>query len=458
MADNENKKRYDPDKDISFLCAESKKYNFIDPADFARYRVKKGLRNADGSGVIAGLTRICNVHGYVMNEGEKSPVEGELVYRGIDVRKLVTGCQSENRFGFEEVAWLLLYGKLPTAHQLEVFNRALARQRELPDTFVDDIIIKCPAGNLMNALQRSTLALYCYDDNPEEPTLENVMRQSISLIAKMPGMMTAAYQVKRRNFDRKSMYFHLPKAEYSVAENILRSIRSDKSFTDEEAKMLDLCLVLHAEHGGGNNSTFATRVLTSSATDTYSAISAGIGSLKGPRHGGANQKVMQMMDAIKENVSNWEDETEVERFLEKIINREAGDGSGLIYGMGHAIYTISDPRAILLKAYAEKMVAGTEDEAEYRLIELVEKLTPGVFQRKKGIDAPLCANVDLYSGLVYTMLGVPPELITPLFAVARTVGWCAHRMEEMFTTGGKIIRPGYKAIAPRAEYVSIDQR
>ena len=449
---------YDPDKDISFLCAESQKYNQIDPKDFTRNYVKRGLRNPDGTGVVAGVTKICNVHGYVIDEGEKSPVEGHITYRGINLEDIVDACSRDNRFGFEEVAWLLLYGKLPTSHQLDIFNRALSRQRELPDSFLDDNIIKCPSPNLMNSLQRSTLALYNYDENPDDISIENTMRQSISLIAKMPLLAVAAYQVKRRVYDRKSMYFHLPKAGLSVAENILRTIRADKNFTDDEAKMLDLCLVLHAEHGGGNNSTFATRVLTSSATDTYSAISAGIGSLKGPRHGGANQKVMEMTECIKENVSNWGDETEVRSFLRKLMDKEAGDGSGLIYGMGHAVYTISDPRAIMLKAYAEKMVAGTEHEAEYRLLELVEKLSPGVFSEKKGVDAPLCANVDLYSGLVYTMMDIPPELITPLFAVSRTVGWCAHRMEEILTTGGKIMRPAYKAVSPRAEYIALDQR
>lgn len=451
-------KHYDPDKDITFLCAESRKYTSIDKTEYQRYKVKRGLRNADGSGVMAGLTKICNVHGYVMDEGEKSPVPGQLIYRGFNLEDIVDACTAEDRFGFEETAWLLLYGQLPTKHQLDVFNRALARQRELPPTFVDDVITKVPCQNIMNALQRATLALYTYDEDPDGITLENIMRQAISLIAKMPTMMVAAYQVKRRIFDHKSMYFHNPKKELSVAENILRTMRSDKQFTDAEAKMLDLCLILHLEHGGGNNSTFATRVLTSSGTDTYSAVAAGIGSLKGPRHGGANAKVMEMMSHIKENVSNWQDETEVAAFLQKLLDKEAGDGSGLIYGMGHAVYTVSDPRAIMLKRYAEIMVAGTEYEAEYNLIQLVEKLTPALFRKKKNLDVPLCANVDMYSGMVYTMLNIPPELMTPLFAVARTVGWCAHRIEEAMTTGGKIIRPAYKAISPKAAYIPLDKR
>jgi len=450
--------RYNSDKDIAFLCEQSRQYNYIDPKEFDRNYVKRGLRNSDGTGVMAGLTRICNVHGYVVYEGDRSPREGQLVYRGIDVRNIVSACRADDRFGFEECAWLLLYGKLPTVHQLEIFNRVLATERDLPDTFVDDIIMKSPTPDVMNALARATLALYSYDPAPEDLSLENTMRQSISLIAKMPTMAVAAYQVKRHKFDRKSKHLHIPKPELSLAQNILRTLRADKQFTDAEAKMLDLCLLLHAEHGGGNNSTFATRVLTSAATDTYSAIAAGIGSLKGPRHGGANQKVMEMTEHIKSGVQNWSDETEVRSFIKKLLDKEAGDGSGLIYGMGHAVYTISDPRAILLKQYAESMVGGTAYEAEYRLLELVEKLTPGLFAEKKGISTPLCANVDLYSGLVYTMLDIPPELITPLFAVARTVGWCAHRIEEILTTGGKIIRPAYKAISPRTEYTEIGQR
>lgn len=451
--------RYDPDKDITFLCEESRKYNYIDPSDFGRYKIKRGLRNEDGTGVMAGLTKICNVQGYIYgSDGKIIPTEGKLTYRGIDVAELVDGFVAEDRFGFEEVAWLLLFGQLPTAHQLDVFDRALSKQRDLPDLFVDDIIIKAPTRDIMNALQRSVLALYSYDEDADDITMENVIRQSMSIIAKLPTIMVAAYQVKRRTYDRKSMYFHHSKQELSVAENILRTLRWDKQFTDDEAKLLDLMLVLHAEHGGGNNSTFSTRVLTSSATDTYSAISAGIGSLKGPRHGGANAAVRFMMESIKDGVRNWEDETEVAAFIEKIMDKQAGDGSGLVYGMGHAVYTVSDPRAIMLKKYAHKLSEGTEYEREFDLTQRVETLAPGIFQRRKGTSAPLCANVDMYSGLVYTMLGIPPELFTPLFAVSRTVGWCAHRIEELLTTGGKIIRPGYKAIAPDSRYQMLAER
>jgi citrate synthase len=310
----------------------------------------------------------------------------------------------------------------------------------------------------MNALQRSVLALYSYDDKADDISLENVMRQSISVIAKLPTMMVAAYQVKRRVYDRKSMYFHHCKENLSTAENILRTLRWDKQFTDQEAKTLDLCMLLHAEHGGGNNSTFTTRVLTSTATDTYAAIGAGIGSLKGPRHGGANEKVMEMISYVKAGVQNWEDETEVERFLGKIMDKTEGDGSGLIYGMGHAVYTVSDPRATILRDYALKMSQGTSFEREFNLLCKVEKLAPKVFNAKKGTDAPMCANVDMYSGLVYTMLKLPQELFTPIFAISRTAGWCAHRIEELLTTGGKIMRPAYRAVAPDIAYVKLSER
>lgn len=446
------------DKDISLLCEESRKYNYIAPEDFIKNDVKRGLRNADGTGVMAGITKICNVHGYVIEDGKKVPAPGKLIYRGIDIEDIVDSCIKENRFGFEECTWLLLYGTLPTKRELNLLERVISRDRELPELFVDDVIMKAPSRNIMNALQRSVLALYSYDDNADDISLENVMRQSISIISKLPSIMVSAYQVKRRMYDRKSMYFHHCKEELSVAENILRTLRWDKQFTDLEAKTLDLCMVLHAEHGGGNNSTFAARVLTSSATDTYSAIAAGIGSLKGPRHGGANEKVMEMMTAIKEGVSNWQDETEVASFLKKIMNKEAGDGSGLIYGMGHAVYTVSDPRATILRDYATRMSQGTEFEREFDLISRVEKLAPQIFNEHKGTNVPLCANVDMYSGLVYQMLQLPPELFTPIFAISRTVGWCAHRIEEVLTCGGKIIRPAYRAVQPPMEYVALEKR
>ena len=449
---------YDSDKDISFLCEQCRKYNYISPRDFRKYHIKRGLRNEDGTGVLAGITKICNVHGYIMDEGDKVPAPGKLTYRGYSVEDIVRDCVQGERYGYEEVAWLLLMGHLPTGRQLDVFRRSLARQRELPDGFIDDIIIKVPSPNIMNTMGRSVLALYSYDENPDDYSLENVVSQSLSIIAKLPTVMMAAYQVKRRTYDRKSMYFHQPKPELTIAQNILRTLRPDKSFTDQEARLLDMCLILHAEHGGGNNSTFAARVLTSSATDTYAAISAGIGSLKGPRHGGANLKVKQMIDCVKEGVKNWSDDDEVSAFLEKIMDKKAGDGSGLLYGMGHAVYTISDPRAKILFERAKELAKGTEYEAQFELCHSVERLAPAVFARKKGITAPLCANVDLYSGLVYSLLQIPEELFTPMFAVSRTVGWCAHRIEELLTTGGKIIRPAYKSVSHKLDYKPLSER
>jgi len=450
--------QFDPDKDISFLCEQSRKYNYISPEDFTKYNIKRGLRNQDGTGVQVGITKICSVHGYIMDEGDKVPVPGRLTYRGISVDDIVRGCMAEDRFGFEEVAWLLLYGQLPTEHQLEIFNRTIAHQRELPDGFIDDIIMKVPSQSIMITLARSVLGLYAYDPNPDDMALENTMLQSISLIAKLPLIMVAAYQVKRRTFDRKSMHFHQPRSNLTIAENILRTLRSHKQFTHQEAMLLDMCLMLHAEHGGGNNSTFAARVLTSSGTDTYSAISAGIGSLKGPRHGGANAKVREMMAYLQQEVSDWENDDEVSSFLERVLKKEAGDGSGLIYGMGHAVYTLSDPRAIILRDCARQLALESEHAKEFALYESVERLTPAVFASVKGISDPVCANVDLYSGMVYKLLKIPEELITPMFAVSRTVGWCAHRIEEILTTGGKIIRPAYKTVTPRSSYVPLRER
>ncbi len=439
------------------LCEEFRKNNYIDPAKFEQYDVKRGLRNADGSGVVAGLTLICNVHGYVINEGEKSPVEGKLTYRGIDIHDLVNGCKQENRFGFEETVWLLLFGTLPTKSQLDSFSELLSSCRELPEYFAEDMIIKAPSPNIMNKLARSVLALYSFDDNPDDISLENVLRQSIELIAMLPTIMAYSYQVKRRHYDKKSMYFHPLVPGLSTAETILHFIRPNSEFTDEEAKLLDLCLILHAEHGGGNNSTFASRVLSSSGTDTYSAIAAAIGSLKGPRHGGANIKVMEMLDYIKEGVKDWDDEEEVEDFLTRIINRQAGDRSGLVYGMGHAVYTLSDPRAVILKEAAYNLAEKKGLGDDFRLLEKVEKLTPKVFAKVKGNDKAICANVDLYSGLVYRTLGISEDLFTPLFAIARMPGWCAHRIEEI-TTGNRIIRPAYKALTRQKDYIPLNER
>ena len=390
--------------ELALLCEEFRKNNHIEPAQFEQYQVKRGLRNPDGTGVMAGLTHICNVHGYLIADGEKIPDEGRLTYRGINVKDIVDGCTRENRFGYEEVAWLLLFGTQPTREQLEKFNRILSSYRELPEYFAEDMIIKAPSKDIMNKLGRSVLALYSYDSNPDETSLENIMRQSISLIARMPTIMTYAYQVKRRHYDKKSMYFHPIKPEHSTAESILRSIRPDKKFNDEEAKLLDLLMIIHAEHGGGNNSTFTTRVLSSSGTDTYAAISAAIGSLKGPKHGGANHRVMQMMECVKEKVKDWKDEDEVEAFLEKIVRKEEGDHSGLIYGQGHAIYTLSDPRAVILKTHAQRLAKEKGMDDEFALYQLVEKLAPKAFLNVKGDKKLISDNVDFYSVLVYKMM------------------------------------------------------
>ncbi len=447
------------DNYIHILCKEYDSHNRIEPDVYSKYPVKRGLRNSDGTGVMAGVTQICNVHGYVLDEGERFPVEGHLTFRGIDINDLINGCQAENRYGYEETAWLLLFGSLPTHEQLDNFNRLLAQYRELPEDFVDDMIIKAPSPNIMNKLARSILALYSYDANPDDTSLSNVLRQCIELIARTPSIITAAYQVRRRAYERKSMYFHTPNPEFSTAQNILRTLRSDKTFTEEEAHLLDLCLILHAEHGGGNNSTFTTRVLTSSGTDTYSAIAAGVGSLKGPKHGGANLKVLEMLNYMKEEIADPEDENAVREYLVKLLTKQAGDHSGLIYGMGHAVYTLSDPRSVILKKNVLKLSAGTEFESDVRLLSTVERLTPGLMAEMKGLDPrTICSNVDLYSGIVYRMLRIPPEVFTPLFATARMAGWCAHRLEEL-TTGGKIMRPAYKAITTGSSlYVPLDQR
>lgn len=439
------------------LCKELKNYSSVPAEYFDRFEVKRGLRNRDGSGVMAGLTKVCAVEGYYIDDGERKPVEGHLTYRGIDINDLVDGCIKENRFGYEEVAWLLLFGHLPTKNQLNEFNKILSDSRELPEDFIEDMIMKAPSPNIMNKLERSVLSLYSYDSNPDDISIENVLRQSIQLVAQLPTIMTYAYQVKRRYYLKKSMYLHPIKPGLSTAETILYNTRSDRKFTDEEAKLLDLCLMIHAEHGGGNNSAFATRVLTSSGTDTYAAISAGIGALKGPRHGGANHKVTEMMNFMKEDVKDITNEGQVADFLKKVINKEAGDRTGLVYGMGHAVYTLSDPRQIILKREAIKLAEKTGFSDEFKALDLIEKLTPEIFASEKNNNKKICANVDLYSGLIYQMLRIPEDLYTPLFAIARVAGWSAHRIEELIS-GNRVIRPAYKNMAVPKEYVSIDER
>ena len=439
------------------LSSTLMKNNYIDPKYYRRYEVKRGLRNADGTGVVAGITNICNVHGYIMNEGEKQNIEGELYYRGYSIEDIVAAVEEEERFGFEEVVYLLLMGKLPNKEELRRFNRLISYNRELPDEFFEDMILKAPSRDIMNKLSRSMLALYSYDDSPETKTPEDELLTAISVIAKMPVIVALAYQVKRRAYDGKTMYLHQVRPEESTAETLLSLLRYDRKFTYEEAKLLDLMLMLHAEHGGGNNSAFACRVLTSSGTDPYSAFAAAIGALKGPRHGGANLKVLEQLDYLKGNVRNWNDEGEIRDMLKKILLKEAGDKSGKIYGMGHAVYTLSDPRAVILKREAKKLAEGTPFEAEFRLLEAVERNTPAIFCEVTGNEKTLCANVDMYSGICYRMMRIPDELATALFATARIAGWSAHRIEETLT-GGRIIRPAYKSINRKMEYISLDER
>ncbi len=435
-------------------CRES--YS-IPASAFTNYNVKRGLRNPDGTGVMAGITKIGNAHGYIINEGDKISIDGELYYRGYNVADLINGYTAEGRYGFEETSYLLFFGDLPTKKQLADYDQLLDSYRFLPPRFTDDVIMRSPTESLMNKMSTAVLALYSYDENPDETSLENMLRQSMQLLARLPIIAAQAYAFNRSYFHGDSLNIHNPQNNLSTAQNFLRILRPDTTFTEEEAKLLDLCLVLHAEHGGGNNSAFTCRVVSSSGTDTYSAISSAIGSLKGPKHGGANLKVREMFDYVKSGVSNWDDDDEVTRYLEKLISGEEGDRSGLIYGMGHAIYTLSDPRAVMLKKYAKELAKGTEFEREFALLESIERLTPDVYRRFKGLDKPMCANVDLYSGLVYRMLGIPVELYTPLFAIARMAGWCAHRIEEV-CTGRKIIRPAYKAIARSRSYEPLEGR
>ena len=442
---------------LSSLCNELDKNNSIDPKNYEKYHVKRGLRNSDGTGVMAGLTRVCSVEGYYILDGERIPKDGKLSYRGYDINDIVDGVIKDDRFGFEEVVWLLLFGDLPTESQLLGLREVLAECRELPDAFIEDMIMKHASKDIMNKMARSVMCLYSFDENPDDISIPNVLRQSLQLIAQMPTIMNSAYQVKRRNYYNKTMFLHPIKKEHSTAECILYQLRNDKKYSHDEARLLDICLMLHADHGGGNNSTFATRVLTSSGTDSYSAITAGLGSLKGPRHGGANLRVAAQMREIMEKVSDPTDKEQVKDYLVKIMKGEAGDGSGLVYGMGHAVYTISDPRAVILKNSARKLAYEKGYEKEFKTLENIELLTPEVFAEVKGVEKTMCANVDLYSGLVYKVLGIPEDLYTPLFAVARVAGWCAHRLEEL-TSNGKIMRPAYKSVSRNKQFMDISVR
>lgn len=442
---------------ISSLCGELEKNNSIKPGDFQKYRVKRGLRNPDGTGVMAGLSHVSSVEGYYILDNERIPKEGKLSYRGYDIKDIIADCVADDRFGFEEVVWLLIFGSLPSKDQIAEIREVLGKSRALPDEFIEDMIMKHPSKDIMNKMARCVMSLYSYDENPDDISTPNVLRQSLQLIAQFPTMMNSAYQIKRRAFYNKSMYLHPIKPELSTAESILRLLRSDKQYTNEEAKLLDICLMIHADHGGGNNSTFSTRVLTSSGTDTYSAITAGLGSLKGPRHGGANIKVAHQMEYIMENLDDSTDDKQVRDMLARIMKKEAGDGSGLIYGMGHAVYTLSDPRAVILKRSAKKLAFDHGFEKEFMTLDAIERLTPQVFAEIKGVEKPMCANVDLYSGLVYRVLGIPEDLYTPLFATARVAGWCAHRLEEL-TTSSKIMRPAYKSVTKYRAYTPLSKR
>ncbi|MBO4954375.1 MAG: citrate/2-methylcitrate synthase [Clostridia bacterium] len=442
---------------VSELSVRASGVNHISPDRFTRYNVKRGLRNEDGTGVLTGLTKLGDVHGYVVSEGERVPVDGVLTYRGIDIRDIVENCWKEKRHGFDEVCYLLLLGQLPNRRELEEFSTLLASMRELPDGFIEDMILKAPSKDLMNKIARSTMALYSYDDNPDDTDLENLMRQSLQLVARMPLLTAYAYQAKSHYHDHKSLYIHSSDPSLSTAENFLHILRQDQKFEPIEAEILDLLLMIHAEHGGGNNSTFTTRVVSSSGTDTYSAIGAAIGSLKGPRHGGANIKVMGMMEDVKANVKDWANEDEVACYIEKILRREAYDHSGLVYGIGHAIYTLSDPRAVLLRERAKQLAEKRDMMDVFNLYALIEKLTPQVFNRLKDPDKKMCANVDLYSGFVYQMLDIPTEVYTPLFAISRVASWCAHRIEELMTSK-KIIRPAYRNVCRDGVYLPIDER
>ena len=432
--------------------------NSIDPSFYEQYRVKRGLRNADGSGVIAGVTNISNVHGYVLSEGDKRPDEGVLTFRGYRIGDLLQRAPLDGRFAYEEIAYLLLMGELPTEEQLREFIAVIDSFRELPDGFTASMIMRNTPPDIMNVLARSVLLLYGYDPDAEDRSFDHEITTALSLISRLPRIMVLTYYAKRSRFNNESMIMHRFIPGQSTAETILSMLRPDRHFTAEEARMLDIMLCLHAEHGGGNNSTFTTRVLSSADTDPYSAYAAAIGSLKGSKHGGANHQVLAMQREIKENVKNWENDDEVADYLAKIVRKEAYDHSGLVYGMGHAVYTLSDPRALICKKFASEMAKGTEYEAEYKLLESIERLAPEVILNVKGTKKDMCANVDMYSGFVYSMMGIPEDIFTPLFACGRMAGWAAHRFEEL-VSGKRIIRPAYKStVRQRKEYVPIEER
>ena len=434
--------------DLAHLC---KKNNVIDPELYTKYDVKRGLRDINGNGVLTGLTNISDIRSFKTVDGQKVPCEGELYYRGYNIRDIVDNIPKDSHFGFETVTYLLLFGKLPTQEQLRYFNDQLAFYRSLPTGFVRDVIMKAPSSNMMNALARSVLTLYSYDDKADDISLPNVLRQCLQLIANFPLLSVYSYQAYCHYHEGKSLYIHQPDPALSTAENILRLLRPDCSYTPLEAHVLDLALILHAEHGGGNNSTFTTHVVTSSGTDTYSAVAASLGSLKGPRHGGANIKVAEMFADMKKNLTDWDDDEQIKLYLTKLLDKEAFDKSGLIYGMGHAVYSISDPRAKILEESVKGLAEEKSRMKEYALYEKVADLAPRIISERRKIYKGVSPNVDFFSGFIYSMLDLPVELYTPIFAVSRISGWSAHRIEELINCG-KIIRPAYKAVMPERAY------
>lgn len=460
MAKTNNKER-----DFSQITPQIKEYTkhclsdcLIQPEMYIKHKVNRGLRDLNGKGVLTGLTEISEIVSKKTVNGEEQPCPGKLYYRGYDVEELVKGFYTDGRFGFEEITYLLLFGSLPDSKQLEDFKEVLADYRSLPESFTRDVIMKAPSRDMMNSLARSVLTLYSYDNNPDDTSVENVLRQCLQLISMFP--MLCVYGYNSYNYyinNSESFFIHEPNKKLSTAENILYMLRIDGKYTELEAKILDLALVLHSEHGGGNNSTFTTHVVSSSGTDTYSAVAAALGSLKGPKHGGANIKVSAMFEDIKKNVSNWKDEKEVAEYLKKILHKEAFDGAGLIYGIGHAVYSTSDPRATVFRSFVKDLSAEKGLNDEYALYSLVERLAPEIIAEERKMYKGVSANIDFYSGFVYDMLGLPKELYTPIFAVARIVGWSAHRIEEIVNSG-KIIRPAYMNVQPRRDYIKLDDR
>lgn len=452
-----NKKFSETNNQILDLADKCCKNSVIDTSLYNKYEVKRGLRDLNGKGVLAGLTEISEIRSYTIVDRDMIPCDGKLFYHGIDVEDLVSGFLKDDRFGFEETTYLLLFGELPNKTQLDEFKSLLGSYRTLPTAFVRDIIMKAPSKDMMNTLARSVLTLYSYDEKASDTSIPNVLRQCLQLIALFPHISVYGYQAYKHYHDGNSLFIHMPQPELSTAENILYTLRENKKYSKLEAKILDIALVLHAEHGGGNNSTFTTHVVTSSGTDTYSAIAAALGSLKGPKHGGANIKVVQMFDDMKKNIKDSKDEDEVANYLQKLLRKEAFDKAGLIYGMGHAVYSLSDPRANILKKFVKDLSKEKNRLEEFQLYSMVERLAPHIIAKERKIYKGVSANVDFYSGFVYRMLDLPEELYTPIFAISRISGWSAHRIEELINMG-KIIRPAYKSVAKHSNYIALNDR